>query len=63
MLDFFSMEIRELDDELLQLAASIGGQIGPICLSRSDVHTGNDEIRAGKNVCNPRGSLSVDELP
>ncbi|MFN2494044.1 MAG: PAS domain S-box protein, partial [Pyrinomonadaceae bacterium] len=28
VLDFFSMEIRELDDELLQLAASIGGQIG-----------------------------------
>jgi PAS domain S-box-containing protein len=28
VLDFFSREIREPDDELLQLAASIGGQIG-----------------------------------
>lgn len=28
VLDFFSKEIRQLDDELLQLAASIGGQIG-----------------------------------
>jgi PAS domain S-box-containing protein len=28
VLDFFSKEIREPDDELLQLAASIGGQIG-----------------------------------
>ena len=28
MFDFFSREIREPDNELLQLAASIGGQIG-----------------------------------
>ncbi|MCM3904048.1 MAG: PAS domain S-box protein [Pyrinomonadaceae bacterium] len=28
VLDFFSKEIREPDDELVQLAASIGGQIG-----------------------------------
>ncbi len=28
VLDFFSKEIKETDDELLQLAASIGGQIG-----------------------------------
>lgn len=28
VLDFFSKEIKEPDDELLQLAASIGGQIG-----------------------------------
>ena len=28
VLDFFSREVRESDDELLQLAASIGGQVG-----------------------------------